>query len=277
MEFTNEAIVFAFFLTLLAGLSTGLGGILALFVKQKNTIALSVGLGFSAGVMIYVAFMEILPKSRESFELMGYEGAHLLMVVCFFAGVGLTALIDRLVPGDINPHEMRETGEFADINADHNHINKARALKRTGVFTAAAIAVHNFPEGFATFTVALTDPALALPIVLAIAIHNIPEGVAVSLPIYHATGSRKKGFFYALLSGVSEPLGAVAGFLLLMPFLNDLTLGVVFGAVAGIMIYISFDELLPAAREYGSGHSVIGGLIGGMALMAFSLVLFDLL
>ena len=277
MEFSNEAIFFAFMLTLLAGLSTGLGGILALFIKQKNTVALSIGLGFSAGVMIYVSFVEILPESMESFEQMGYKHAHLYMVLCLFAGIALSALIDWLVPGDINPHELHKEQEFVDINLDHDHVVKARALKRTGVFTAVAIAIHNFPEGFATFSVALVDPAIAIPIALAIAIHNIPEGIAVGLPIYHATGSRKKGFGYALLSGLAEPLGALVGFMLLMPFLNELTLGVVFGVVAGIMIYISFDELLPAAREYGSGHSVIGGLIGGMALMAFSLVLFDLI
>ncbi len=275
MEFTTEAILFAFTLTLLAGLSTGLGGLLALFIRQKDTVALSIGLGFSAGVMIYVSFVEILPEALESFETMGYEMAHLYMVLCFFAGIGITALIDRMVPGDINPHELHKGSEFVGIDATHDQINKARALKRTGVFTAVAIAIHNFPEGFATFTVALVDPTIAIPIALAVAIHNIPEGVAVGLPIYHATGSRKKGFGYALLSGLAEPLGALVGFMLLMPFLNETTLGVVFAVVAGIMIYISFDELLPAAREYGSGHSVIGGLIGGMALMAFSLVLFD--
>ncbi|WP_027389566.1 zinc transporter ZupT [Chrysiogenes arsenatis] len=275
MEFSTGAIVFAFSLTLFAGLSTGIGGLLALFIRQKNTVALSVGLGLSAGVMIYVSFVEILPKSVDSFIGYGDHWAHLFGVLCLFLGIGFSALIDRFIPSDINPHELNEVREFAHIDVDHDHVVKARALKRTGVFTALALAIHNFPEGFATFTVALVDPTLAIPIVAAVAIHNIPEGVAVSLPIYHATGSRLKGFLYAFSSGIAEPLGALVGYLLLAPYLNDITLGIVFGIVGGIMIYISFDELLPAAREYGSGHSVIGGLIAGMGIMAFSLVLFD--
>lgn len=275
MELVGSNLFFAFTLTLLAGLATGLGGLLALFVRQKSTLGLSIGLGFSAGVMIYVSFMEILPEAQESFAHFGAGPAHLFAVIAFFAGVGLTALIDRFVPGDVNPHELKGTREFIHIGAgDDGHV-KRMALKRTGLFTALAIAIHNFPEGFATFAVAAVDPSLAIVIAVAIAIHNVPEGIAVSLPIYHATGSRKKGFYYAFASGLAEPLGAVAGFLILAPFLNETTLGLVFALIAGIMVYISFDELLPAAREYGNSHSTLGGLIGGMMLMAASLVLFD--
>lgn len=277
MDASTGAIALAFGLTLFAGLSTGLGGVLALFLRHKDTVALSVGLGLSAGVMIYVSFVEILPKAAESLAGHGADWAHLISVSCFFVGVALSAAIDWLVPRDVNPHELREVEELAEIDVDHDHVIKARALKRTGVFTALALAIHNFPEGFATFTVALVDPALAAPIVAAVAIHNIPEGVAVSLPIYHATGSRWKGFNYAFASGLAEPVGALAGYLLLSAYLTDTTLGVIFAIVAGIMVYVSLDELLPAAREYGRGHSVIAGLVGGMAVMAFSLVLFDFL
>ena len=277
MEIFSSTLFFAFFLTLLAGLATGLGGLMALFVRQKSTLGLSIGLGFSAGVMIYVSFVEIFPEARHSLGGFGEGLAHLFAVIAFFFGVGLTALIDRFVPGDVNPHELKGTKEYIHIGAgDDGHI-KRMALKRTGLFTALAIAIHNFPEGFATFAVAMVDPSLAIVIAVAIAIHNIPEGIAVSLPIYHATGSRKKGFYYAFVSGLAEPLGAVIGFLILMPFLNETVLGVVFGVIAGIMVYISFDELLPAAREYGNSHSTLGGLIGGMMLMAASLVFFDLI
>lgn len=277
MELVLSPLMFAFALTLFAGLSTGFGGLLALFIRQKSTLGLSIGLGFSAGVMIYVSFMEILPEARTAFSHEGAGFAHLYAVSAFFAGVGLTALIDRFVPGDVNPHELKGTREYIHIGAgDDGHV-KRMALKRTGLFTALAIAIHNFPEGFATFAVAMVDPSLGIVIAVAIAIHNIPEGIAVSLPIYHATGSRSKGFYYALLSGLAEPIGAALGFLVLAPFLNETTLGLVFGVIAGIMVYISFDELLPAAREYGNSHSTLGGLIGGMMLMAFSLVFFDLI
>ena len=147
-------------------------------------------------------------------------------------------------------------------------------LMRVGLLTALAIAIHNFPEGLATFVSALQSPSVAIPIVAAIAIHNIPEGIAVSVPIYQATGSRRKAFCYSFLSGLAEPLGALLGWLVLRPFMNDTVLGILFAGVAGIMVFISFDELLPAAREYGEHHLSLYGLIAGMAVMAVSLLLF---
>lgn len=156
---------------------------------------------------------------------------------------------------------------------DNKSASNAKLL-RTGMFTALAIALHNFPEGLATFVSALEDPAVAVPIVFAIAIHNIPEGISVSIPIYHATGSKKKAFLYSSISGLAEPVGALIGWLLLMPIMNDTVFCIIFGAVAGIMVFISFDELLPAAREYGEHHLSIYGLISGMMLMAVSLLLF---
>ena len=145
---------------------------------------------------------------------------------------------------------------------------------RSGLLTALSISIHNFPEGLATFVSALQEPFLAIPIVAAIGLHNIPEGIAVSVPIYYATGNRKKVFFYSFASGLSEPLGAALGYLVFMPFMNDVVYGVLFAGVAGIMVFISFDELLPAAREYGEHHLSIYGLVAGMGLMAVSLLLF---
>ena len=180
-----------------------------------------------------------------------------------------------LVPDDVNPHEIRPQKELNELqqNKQDFSVNKP-SLKRTGTFTAIAIAIHNFPEGFATFVSALEGLSLGIPIALAIAIHNIPEGMAVSLPIYHATGDKKKAFYYALGSGIAEPIGALVGFFLLMPLMGELTLGISFAMVAGIMIYISFDELLPAARIYGNAHTTILGIGLGMGVMAFSLLLF---
>lgn len=278
-HFTLNTYIFAFILTLLAGLSTSIGAMIAFFSHQKNEKILSLGLGFSAGVMIYVSFMEILSKAAQSFsgvynnEVLGQS----LTLLCFFMGIGLSALIDRFIPEDVNPHEPKSEKELQELKPENHDSIKNSSLKRTGTFTALAIGIHNFPEGFATFVASLEHVTLGLSIAVAIAIHNIPEGMAVSLPIYHATGNKKKAFWYATLSGISEPIGALLGFFILFPFMGEATLGITFGIVAGIMIYISFDELLPAARVYGNAHTTILGLTLGMFVMAASLILFQII
>lgn len=271
-EFTydTQTVIIAFGLTLFAGLATGIGSGIAFFAKRTNTKFLSVALGFSAGVMIYVSFVEILVKAREilSFE-MGERQGYLLTITAFFSGMILIAIIDKLVPGFENPHEIRKVEELHP--GEHARRNK---LYRMGMMSAFAIAIHNFPEGLATFIAALKDIKLGLPIAIAIAIHNIPEGIAISVPIYHATGSRRKAFRLSFLSGLAEPVGAIVGFLILMPFINDIVFGFLFASVAGIMVFISIDNLLPAAREYGEPHLSLYGLITGMGVMAVSLLLF---
>ncbi len=259
----------AFGLTALAGLSTGIGSALAFFAKKTNTRFLSVSLGFSAGVMIYVSLVEILAKAQRSLQaVMGTKPGALATVIAFFAGMLLIAIIDRLIPKKDNPHEIKSLTAETPAKRDRGR------LLRTGLFTALAIAIHNFPEGLATFVSALQEPSLAIPIVVAIAIHNIPEGIAVSAPIYYATGSKKKAFLYSFASGLSEPVGAVIGYLILMPLMSDMVYGLLFAGVAGIMVFISLDELLPSAREYGEHHLSIYGLVAGMAVMAVSLILF---
>lgn len=258
-------VVQAFLLTLFAGLSTGIGGLIAFLTKKNNDKFLSVSMGFSAGVMIYVSMIDIFSKSKDSLILaLGEKQGSWVNVIAFFGGMFLIAIIDMVIPSEKNPHEMKpmEAGE-----------NDSQ-LMRTGVFTALAIAIHNFPEGLATFVSALQDLKLAIPIVVAIAIHNIPEGIAVSVPIYRATGSKKKAFLYSLLSGLAEPIGAIVGWTLLMPIMNEITFGIIFAGVAGIMVFISIDELLPAAREFGEHHLSILGMIAGMIVMALSLLLF---
>ncbi len=187
----------------------------------------------------------------------------------FFAGIALIALIDRFIPSAENPHEIHTVEEMDGQSEDHK-----KNLMRMGLFTAMAIAIHNFPEGLATFTAALSDPGLGIPIAVAIAIHNIPEGIAVAVPVFYATGDRWRAFKLSFLSGLSEPLGALVGYILLYRFFNDAVFGFLFAAVAGIMVYISLDELLPSAREYGEHHLSIYGLVAGMAVMALSLLLF---
>ncbi|MBN2870761.1 MAG: zinc transporter ZupT [Campylobacterales bacterium] len=277
MDYSAETLLIAFSLTLLAGLSTGIGAALAFFSRSDNAKLLSIGLGFSAGVMIYISFAEILVKSKASFALYFPDaGAEALMLLCFFCGVGLAFLIDRLIPEDVNPHELKSDQELAGLKSDEEGKRRRTALHRTGIFTALAISIHNFPEGFATFVSALDSVTLGIGIAVAVAIHNIPEGMAVSLPIYHATGDRKKAFVYAFGSGLAEPVGAALGFFLLMPLMGELTLGITFGVVAGIMVYISLDELLPSARVYGNAHTAIAGIVAGMMVMASSLLLFKI-
>jgi len=264
------SVLFAFVLTLFAGLSTGIGSAIAFFAKSTNTKFLSISLGFSAGVMIYVSFVEILKKANEALTAsLGEISGWWVTIASFFGGILLIAIIDKIIPSSENPHEMRSIEDMKRVGNGKN-----QKLMRMGLFTALAIAIHNFPEGLATFTAALTNPSIGIAIAFAIAIHNIPEGIAVSVPIYYATGNKKKAFIYSFLSGLSEPVGALIGYLILMPFLNEMVFGILFGAVAGIMVFISLDELLPAAREYGEHHLSIYGLIAGMAVMAVSLLLF---
>ena len=262
----------ALMMTLLAGLATGVGSLIAFFAKHTNTKFLSVSLGFSAGVMIYVSFVEIFQEAQVSLEgILGLRMGTIVNVLAFFGGMLLILLIDKLIPEDKNPHEIKMVEE--ENEPVKKVVNKA-ALMRTGLFTALAIAIHNFPEGLATFVSALQAPEIAYPIVIAIAIHNIPEGIAVSVPIYHATGSKRKAFIYSFTSGLAEPLGAVVGYLILMPFMNEIMNSIIFSAVAGIMVFISLDELLPSAQEYGEHHLPIYGLVAGMIVMAVSLILF---
>ena len=266
------SVAIAFGLTLLAGLSTGIGSAIAFFAKRTNTKFLSTALGFSAGIMIYVSFVEIFPKAQQCLAAeLGHCNGTWATVGSFFAGIFFIGIIDKLIPSYENPHEMHDVEEMI---ADTQNLCDARGLYRMGVFTALAIAIHNFPEGFATFASALKDVRLGIPIAIAIAIHNIPEGVAVSIPVFFASGSRKKAFFYSFLSGLSEPVGAMVGYLLLFNILNEVVFGTMFASVAGIMVFISLDELLPAAQKYGKHHYSIYGLIAGMMVMALSLLLF---
>ncbi len=271
----DKQVLIAFSLTLFAGLSTGIGSAIAFFTKRTNTRFLSVSLGLSAGVMIYVSFVELLADAISTLStLHGESMGTLYAVLAFFGGILMIMIIDALVPKADNPHEVRRVEEIADIaqrpdaSAPHN-----KKLMRVGLVTALVLAIHNFPEGMVTFLAGLKDVSIAIPIAVAIAIHNIPEGIAVSVPIYYATGNRKRAFWLSFLSGLSEPIGALVGYLILAPYFNDNMFGLMFAAIAGIMVFISLDELLPAAEEYGKHHHAIYGLVAGMAVMAFSLLL----
>jgi ZIP family zinc transporter len=266
----TDQVLTAFLLTLIAGLSTGIGSLIAFFAKRTNTRFLSVAMGFSAGVMIYVSMVDIFATAQSTLiSALGDKKGAWVTIAAFFAGMLIIAVIDKLIPSGENPHEVKLVEAM-----DEKKPATSQSLMRMGLLTALAITIHNFPEGIAAFTAALKDPNLGIAITVAIAIHNIPEGIAVSIPVYYATGSKKKAFLLSFLSGLSEPVGAVVGFLILMPFFNDVVFGILFAAVAGIMMFISLDELLPSAREYGEAHLSIYGLIAGMMVMAVSLILF---
>jgi len=293
-----NVILLAFLLTTFAGLSTGIGSAVPFFFKTFKKSYLAFFLGLSAGVMILISFMELMPIAVASLTIDKIYWVY----IAFFGGMAVVVLIDFIVPHDKNPHHMTRDEELVleiqkecqdDEDCDEvvetrvegvseTKEDKNRALKRTGVITAIAIAIHNFPEGIATFASTLGNPTLGVSIAIAIAIHNIPEGISVSIPIYYATKSKWKGFWLSLASGIAEPIGAAVAYGIMKIFvkdviLNEAVIGMSLAVVAGIMVYISIDELIPTAREYGKGHVVMAGVAVGMAIMAASLVLFKLI
>lgn len=272
----DSQVLFAFGLTLFAGLSTGIGSAIAFVAKRTNSKLLAVSLGLSAGVMLYISFVELLNNSITSLaDKYGDHIGNLYAVLAFFGGILLIMVIDLLVPSPDNPHEVYSIEDITigEKMGIEERKKKHKPLLRTGLMTALVLAIHNFPEGMVTFLTALHDTDLAIPIAVAIAIHNIPEGISVSVPIFYATGSKKRAFWISFASGLAEPLGALVGYLLIAPFLTITLMSLLNAAIAGIMVYISLDELLPTAEKYGKHHHAILGVILGMAVMALTLVL----
>ena len=245
----DNTVLIAFMLTLLAGISTGIGSAIAFFAKRTNTSFLSVSLGFSAGVMIYVSFAELLPNAIISLtDMHGVKTGTIYATISFFVGILIIMLIDKFVPKYENPHEMRSIEDISQVQ--HHDRTSAKQPSQGGLLRVGMVTA------------------------LVLAIHNIPEGISVSVPVFYATGNRKKAFWLSFLSGLAEPLGALIGYAILAPFLNDNIFGIIFGIIAGIMVFISLDELLPAAETYGKHHLAIYGMVAGMAVMAVSLLLF---
>lgn len=245
---------FALLITLLAGLSTSVGSLISLTLRKPSPTFMAFSLGFSGGVMVLVSFIELVPIATKE---IGFLLAH----TAFFGGIAAMFAIDVLVP-----HTF--AGEKHEGLGDKEH-----KLLRTGLFVALGLGIHNFPEGMATFISTLADPKLGVALAVAIAIHNIPEGIAVAVPIYAATGNKGKAFWWSSLSGLAEPVGALIAAAVLLPFINGGVLAWVLAAVAGIMVYVALDELIPASREYGHEHMPILGAVFGMLVMAASLYL----
>ena len=244
----------ALLLTSIAGLSTTIGSVIGLFFKRENSKFMGFVLGLTAGVMVAVSFFELLPSG---FEEIGFIKAS----IAFMAGFLFIFLIDYFIP-----HEY--IGQKERITDKTN-----KKLLRTGLFVALGIGIHNFPEGMATFYSSLSDIKVGLAIAIAIAIHNIPEGIAVSAPVYSATGSRKKAFLWSFLSGVAEPAGAILTAFVLLPFMSPVLLGYLLSGIAGLMVFISVDELIPVSKSYGYSHLPIVSFIVGMGIMILSLAL----
>lgn len=251
--FTPEA-VRALLYSLAAGLSTMLGAFIVFFTKGKNERLLAASLGFASGVMISVTFLDLLPSANSLLQAATNDKLGIALGVgSLVVGVLIGVAIDRFVP-----HQ-----EFNKEAGERGHTD----LFRVGFVSMLAIALHNFPEGIATFMAGYSDATLGVSIALAIAMHNIPEGITVAMPVYFATGSRKKAFGYTFLSGISEPIGAFLAFLLLRNFVNDIVLGILFGVVSGIMLYIALEELIPSSRQYGYNNYALVAMFIGICIM----------
>ena len=274
----DASLILAFAVTLFAGLATGIGSTIAFFTKTTNKTFFALSMGFSAGVMIYLSFAEILPKAKTYIESeTSAVEASALAAGALIGGMALMALIDALVPSGANPHENTRVELLEDSQDSTAGVGvQQEKLLKIGVFLALAIAIHNFPEGLATFLLVLDDPQIGIALAVAVAMHNIPEGIAVSVPVYYATKSRGKAFRLSFLSGLAEPAGAVIGYLVLSAFLSDFLLGVIFAGVAGVMTFLAIDTLLPTARNSARGHLTVYGFMLGMSVMALSLVLLQL-
>lgn len=247
-----------------AALATMLGGISVVTSRNPSPRLLSFGLAFAGGAMVYISLVEIFWKAHAAFmQALGSDRqGYMAATLAFFAGIALVVLLDRLVP---NPHN-----KLVQISRE---AERAR-IRRIGIMAAIAITAHNIPEGMATFFAALDNPTVGLSLAFAIAVHNIPEGVSIAIPVYFATRNRRITLLACLGSALAEPFGALLGYLVLAPFLSPFVYGIVFGVIAGIMVFLSLDELLPAAKRYAQGHDAVYGMLAGMGGIALSLVLF---
>ena len=266
---------FALLLTLLAGLATGIGSAIAYFIRKPETKHMSLILGFSAGVMLYISFAELL---HQAFDKVGFVTANL----GFFIGIAFIAVLDILIPHEYKQEHAETPPEApAEANLYPHRLRYRRGQKeqrsylmRAGMLTAIGIAIHNFPEGLAVFSSGITgDRGFGLLVAIAIALHNIPEGISVSIPIWEATGSRGRAFLYSFAAGLAEPVGATIGYAILFNFLTPTVIYTLLAFAAGIMVYISLDEILPMAHLYGKEHLVIIGVVAGMVMMALSIFL----
>ena len=261
----------ALLLSLLAGLATSIGGLLVLHKKFLERPLLAMSMAFAAGAMLFVSFVEIIPLGLTALaDTYDARTAKWIVYSAFFVGVVIVAMIDKVLPSSLNPSEIE--GKESQLSGSDKKTNKK--LLRSGLLVAVVLALHNFPEGMSTFFATYQDPTAGIVLAIAIAIHNVPEGIAVAAPVYAATRSRKKAFWWATASGLTEPLGALVALAIVSVFVPPELFGIVFGLIAGMMVFIAIDELLPGARRYQTDkHQVVYGLLAGMGVVAVSLLL----
>ena len=260
-------VLIAGLVTVLAASATMLGALSMVGAKESNPRLLAFGLSFAGGAMIYISLVEIFVKSQISFgDIYPVKQAYSMATLAFFAGVMLLVILDRVLP---NPH-----AELAGEHNSHDHETQRIQLGKVGLMATLAITAHNLPEGMATFFSTLNSPSVGISLAIAIAIHNIPEGLSIAIPIYYATGSKKKAVLATFASAIAEPIGAFLGYVILAPFIGPAVYGSVFGVIAGAMVYLALDELLPAAKRYAQGHETVYGIVSGMVIIALSLVMF---
>lgn len=278
----NKSYLMALLLSTFAGLSTVIGGFVTFFIKENSLKFLSFGLGLSAGVMLFVSLVDLYPESCEMLKNQMGENFVWLAIIFFALGILMAVLIDFFIPDHIQGQMFtKQIGanekkiDSADCIEDENAVISIGKIKKAGILTAIVVAIHNLPEGLATFFLTAQDVMLGLGIVFAIAIHNIPEGMAISIPVYQATHSKRKAFLYSFLSGMAEPVGGVIGFIVIKTLFPNLCIGVLFALVAGIMTYISIDTLLPLSKDYDTGHYSISGVVFGLIIMGITLILLD--
>ena len=278
----NKSYLMALLLSTFAGLSTVIGGFVTFFIKENSLKFLSFGLGLSAGVMLFVSLVDLYPNACEMLKNQMGENFVWLAIIFFALGILMAVLIDFFIPDHIQGQMFtKQIGanekkiDSADGEKDENAIISIGKIKKAGILTAIVVAIHNLPEGLATFFLTTQDVMLGLGIVFAIAIHNIPEGMAISIPVYQATHSKRKAFWYSFLSGMAEPVGGVIGFIVIKNLFPNLCIGVLFALVAGIMTYISIDTLLPLSKDYDTGHYSISGVVFGLIIMGITLILLD--
>ena len=263
----------ALLISLLAGLATTIGGVLVIQRKSLGREFLAVALAFAAGAMVLISFMQVLPLGITWMtQTYPRATAEALVFLAFFAGIVLVLVIDRLLPSSLNPSEIE--GREGAMQSDDEARNTR--LLRSGLLVGLVLGLHNFPEGMATFFTTYQDPRVGITLAVAVAIHNVPEGIAVAAPVYAATGSRKKALGWATVSGLTEPIGALVAAALISWVVPESVLGLFYGLVAGMMVFLALDEMLQASWRYQTDkHQTIYGMVAGMATVAASLVLFS--
>ncbi len=279
----ENSYLIALILSTLAGLSTVIGGFVTFFIKENSLKFLSFGLGLSAGVMLFISLVDLYPESCEMIKSQLGENYLFLAILFFAIGILTAVLIDYFIPDHLQSQMFtKQLGaneqhiDSTDCKEDENAIISIGKIKKAGILTAVVVAIHNLPEGLATFFLTAQDVMLGIGIVIAIAIHNIPEGMAISIPVYQATHSKRKAFLYSFLSGMAEPIGGIVGFVIIKSLFPNLCIGILFSLVAGIMTYISLDTLLPLSKDYDTGHYSISGVVIGLLIMGIALVLLEI-